>query len=248
MAAFKSLLDENIAGAIETLALGFEPIAEGGNFSIVLADDMVALLDGLQETVQAAARDHALALAAHVYAALSGLSGATLEDGVPVELGVGNGGVLDESLAVMDKALAKAYRKLDKRLDKTEALVAQHSTFTLQFSIKAPRVLAVAASPSNSDALLHEQSIDFLVSTSDPAEGNDGHLWVGGTTFDTGIDVLFEATAMMELEPAFSVVDGSFYEGRVVGHLSGLPETAYVISLTHDGSTGGLATASFNVR
>jgi hypothetical protein len=247
LSAFKAELDQAMDDAFETLE-AFGNVAEGGLWSSIHADDLMATLDGTQEAVQVAAASLAQALAAAVYDALFALQPEALADGVPASLTVGNGGVLDDSLAALDKALAKAYRKLNKRIDQLEDAVAAHTSFALQVTAFPPRAPAVAATASLSDGLQAALSIDLLLSTSDLSVAGDGYLCVGGTTSGAGIDVRFEASAMEALYPTFTAVDESFAAGRAWVALADVPESAYLVAMWHEGTPTCIATAAFNVR
>lgn len=246
-AAFKASVDATIADLAELIEW-VEGFALAGNFSAIVVDDFAAALDGLQETVQLAALDSALAMAAAQHDALAALPESALDGGLPEGLGLGNGGALDDGRALLRKTLEKAYRKLGRRLDKLEALVEQESGWSLQIAVAPPRVPSVAATQVMSDALLHELSIDLLLSASDSLAAGDGHLWIGGTSYAQGIEVVFFATAMEELMPAFQAQDETWTAGRALAHLEELPESNYLVSLMHAAPGGSQATGAFGVR
>ena len=160
--------------------------------------DLSGLFDSavaLQTAVQDAVLDADLDIAGGMQIALNDFAdGADLDGVLPLEFQVGRSGILDDANVAIDKLLAKTYASLQKRLDKTEALVEKSSVHRMTFSISRPwGSLHHAASELTNTGYPAGFGIDVILGMRDSTTPLTGAFFIAGTdgqaTSGPGIDV-----------------------------------------------------------
>lgn len=229
----------------------FETQVEAGSMSAQLVQEFFDDLQELQAAVQAARSLAASEISAGQHVALEDLADGDDLDPLPVSFTSGTGSVADAWRTSLDGILKKFYKSLNKRLDKTEALVAKQSTFALLAWIGPPgNTPSTASSEAEGSLSVEELAIDSLVSSSDGEVDDDGVLWVGGPFRGSGtIDV--DAIGHGD-QPALDGVtvagDDDRYAAKLAGLGGGIGETNYIVVAASTDDPANSRSMPFGIR
>jgi hypothetical protein len=161
----------------------FEAQFKLGNGVLADVGELQAALASLQQTVQVKVNEAVFDASLAASLALTELAdGTPLLGNQPPELQIGTGGVFDDTNAAIDKLLAKTYRALDKRLDKTEALVAAAGNVRLRVSIRPPGGCLPHGAADGAFVILDaDLDIDLLCAARDTVLDDSGVIFAAGS-------------------------------------------------------------------
>jgi hypothetical protein len=171
----KSALLDAIDAFEDELAAAVDPFAAGQS----LADALQAYHSGIRTLVIEAT----IGGDAAWQQALSDFAGGAPLNGVlPEGLVSGDGGAVDDFRVDVDKQLDKLASTINKRLDKAEKAAEKDGFGLLAWSGSPPGLAASDANEAVAVSTFPPLAISVMLSLSDLAVANDGHVWVGGTS------------------------------------------------------------------
>jgi hypothetical protein len=226
----------------------FEVAVATNGFTVLGVQNLADDLADFQTAVQEALFDVAVDTAADGKTALVDLADGGTLAAIPLALASLPGGVPDQVRASVGKFLVKTYRTVNKRLAKTSALVATVGDATLFVVLDPPPQLSFAFSDQRSDAVLFNLAIDLRVSAS--TTNGDGRIWVGGTTFAAGQNLVVSAIAMDALTTSADQPVVTAGRGRFLARLGDsvtLPRANYLLGVVPV-TLGASASSSFALR
>jgi hypothetical protein len=230
LAALKTAVHDARDAFLEDVA-AVEAKFKAGDGAMADLDGMFDSAVALQTVVQEAVYIQSFAAADGVQQALAHLAdGADLNGGYPEPLQLGTSGVLDDTMAAIDKLLLKTYAALDKRLNKTEAVVEAAGDLRLRVRLRPPYgSLPIAASEGGHNGLHAGLGIDVIWAARDSTLVDAGRLSVAGSDVfadgPSGLDLIVYYMEKENFEPTTAVAVG--LDERWTGQLENLPRGSY---------------------
>ena len=241
LAALKTAVHDARDVFLEDLA-AVEAKFKAGDGAMADLDGMFDSAVALQTVVQEAVYIQSFAAADGVQQALAHLAdGADLNGGYPEPLQLGTSGVLDDTMAAIDKLLLKTYAALDKRLNKTEAIVEAAGALHFRASILPPYgSLPLAASEGAHNVVHAGLGIDVIF-----AQRADEQL-DAGIVHLAGSDAQADVGDGLEVHAFFMDADDTVHyagpaapgDERWEATLNGLPRGSYITYVQTEGVGG----------
>ena len=223
----------------------FEVQVRSGGYSEAAAESLFDDLEVFQLAVRNALTDVLVEVREGRRDVLAALAAGTPLDGVfPDGFYDGDGGVADDLRARIDAKLAKEYASLDRRLEKTERLVAKETDAGLLAWLGPPGSIgATTSSDVGSVVFVTPLEIDAWLSARPAGEASGGAVWIAGTIGEsTPLRVLLLDTAGGMVEVA---ADPDAPRWRA--SISGLAPGNYALSVLYEGG-GAFRTGSVGIR
>ncbi len=222
----------------------FDVLVKDGDYSTEAMTDLLADLNAHQALVVTAVADANTVLFASKHDALQAIDAADALDGIfPVGFYEGDRGSLDGFQTAAEKALAKTYLKLRKRLAKTANGLEKQANVAFTFRVRAPlRQREVVGDEVAQATFVLPLTLDLLAGVSELGEQADGLLYAAGTGSSGGgfVNVqTFAGGEMVNDEDVFIVGERWSYEVAA-------PETSHGVSARQ--GTGSFVTDAIGVR